>query len=115
MPMPRRPRLAPPLLIGLALPLLLAGAVEEANWLRLQSMPREHRLILAEKIKEFDRLDRDEQARIRDLDRRLSELPPADQANYRSVLRRYHIWLQSLPEDQKGQIDVAPAGAKLAV
>src|SRR5437763_13958316 len=103
MPMPRRPRLAPHLLIGLALPFLLAGAGEDANWKRLRSMPREHRLILAEKIKEFDRLDRDEQARIRDLDRRLSALPDADQATYRSVLRRYHIWRQSLPDDQRSQ------------
>lgn len=112
--MPRRPRLAPHVLFGLALPFLIAGAGDDVNWKRLQSMPREQRLILAEKIREFDILDREVQARIREIDRKIAALPQADQVSYRSVLRRYHIWLQSLPEDQRATIESASGDGKLA-
>ncbi|AGA27962.1 hypothetical protein [Singulisphaera acidiphila] len=105
-PLPGR-RLAPhlfqALLIGLALP-ILAGAGEDENWQRLLSMPREQRAILAEKVREFDRLERPEKAAIRTLDEKLATLPTSEQANYRAVLRRYHLWLQTLSDDERTQL-----------
>ena len=117
-PLPGR-RLAPhlhlSLWIGLTLP-LLAGAGEEGNWIRLRSMPREQRVILAEKIREFDRLSRTEKAAIRTLDEKLASLPPAEQANYRAVLRRYHLWLQTLSDEERTQLtEAATPKAKLAL
>ncbi|WP_406701305.1 hypothetical protein V5E97_26570 [Singulisphaera sp. Ch08] len=106
-PLPGR-RLAPHLLIGLALT-ILAGAGEDENWQRLRSMPREQRVILAEKIREFDRLDRHEKAAIRTLDEKLATLPPLERANYHAVLRRYHLWLQTLSENERTQLLEAKA------
>jgi hypothetical protein len=100
-------RLAPHLLIGLALP-ILAGAGEDENWHRLRSMPREQRVILAEKIREFDRLSRAEKAAVRTLDEKIASLPPAEQSDYRAVLRRYHLWVQTLSEDERAKLAAAP-------
>jgi len=91
------------LLLGTALP-LLAGAIEQGNWLRLEAMPRERRQILAKKLQEFDRLATSEQTAIRRLDASLKALPPDEQAEYHAVLRRYHLWLQSLSEPERTQL-----------
>lgn len=92
--------------IGLALP-VLAGAGEDENWQRLRSIPREQRVILAEKVREFDRLTRTEKGAIRTLDEKLATLPPAEQAHYRAVLRRYHLWLQTLSDEERTQLAAA--------
>lgn len=98
-------RLAPHLVIGLALSLLAgAGADEDENWQRLRSMPREQRVVLDKKIREFDSLNRDEKAAVRALDDKLGALPAAERSNYRAVLRRYHLWLQTLSDDQRAQL-----------
>lgn len=103
------------LLLGLALPFLV-GAGEEENWQRLRSMPRERRVLLAEKIREFDRLSRADQSAIRALDEKLATLPPAEQANYRAVLRRYHLWLQTLSDKERAQLaEAATPKEKLAL
>src|SRR5262249_27821929 len=46
---------------------------------------------------------------------KIAALPEADQANYRAILRRYHIWLRSLPDEQRKELDSAPASEKMAV
>jgi hypothetical protein len=83
------------------------------NWDRLRSMPREERLVLSEKLKQFDALGRSDQAAIRALDDRISKLPDADRANYESVLRRYHQWVLGLTEDQRNELKALPASERM--
>ncbi|WP_410001689.1 hypothetical protein [Singulisphaera sp. GP187] len=79
-------------------------------------MPREQRAILAEKVREFDRLSRAEKTAIRTLDEKLATLSPSEQANYRAVLRRYHLWLQTLTEDERTRLsEAATPKEKLAL
>lgn len=100
--------------IGMAL-VVLAGATEEENWARLRSMPTDRRVFLSHKIEEFDRLSRDERSAVRTLDEKLGSLPVSEQANYRAVLRRYHLWLQTLNADQRKALEAAPAEQRLAL
>jgi hypothetical protein len=88
--MPTRHRLAPLTLAMLAwLVPTFARASEDENWQRLRSMPPEQRQVLAENLKKFDALDRNQKAAIRELDERLAKLPVENRMNYDSVLRRY--------------------------
>jgi hypothetical protein len=102
------------LVIGLAFPLFARGG-EEENWQRLRAMPREQRVILADRIRDFERLGRDEKAAVRALDRKIDALPPPDQANYYAVLRRYHLWLHTLTDDQRKELDAAPTDRKMGL
>jgi len=90
-----------------------ARADEASNWERLRSMPRERREGLLEDLKKFDGLSPAEKKAVRDLDGKLAKLAPADQARYRSVLRRYHLWVQSLPETQRNQLNAAAPGERM--
>jgi hypothetical protein len=101
--------------IGLVLVPFAARGGEAENWGRLRSMPRERRVALADKLKEFDALDAREKEAVRALDRKVAGLPEADQASYRSVLRRYHLWLQGLPEDQRNALKAAPPSERMAM
>jgi Protein of unknown function (DUF3106) len=120
--------LAPPLLLlGLAAAVALAvpglgpaadsaagpDAAPPENWVRLRAMPREHRQALWDKIKEFDNLGRPERDAIRALDARIAQLPPADRANYWSLLRRYHRWIQGLSQEQRDALNAAPADQRM--
>ncbi len=101
--------------IGLVLIPLAARGGEAENWGRLRSMPHERRVALADKLKEFDALDAREKAAVRALDRKVAGLSVADQASYRSVLRRYHLWLEGLPEDQRDALKAAPPSERMAM
>jgi hypothetical protein len=83
------------------------------NWNRLRSMPREERLALWKKLEEFDALGRAEQSAIRVLDKRIGQLPPSEQSNYGSVLRRYHHWVQGLSEAQRAELNALPPGERM--
>ena len=86
-----------------------ARGEEAENWKRLEAMPREQRLHLSQTLEEFDALPSGERAAIRDLDASLAKLPPEVQARYRVVLRRYHVWVAGLDDDQKKKL--AEAGS----
>jgi hypothetical protein len=106
--------------VPLALIPLLAGSSrggeETGAWKRIESMPREQRLHLSKVLDEFDALPSQERAAIRDLDAALAKLPPEVQARYRSVLRRYHVWVGGLDDKQKEQLSQAGSvDAKLAL
>ena len=73
----------------------------------------EHRLSLGDKIKEFDALGRSEREAIRALDARIAQLPAADRANYWSVLRRYHRWVQGLSQEQRDELNAAPPNQRM--
>src|SRR5262249_7398039 len=94
-----------------------AGATtpEAANAIRLRSMPREERLALFEKLKEFDALSSAETAAIRALNARINQLPADEQANYWSVLRRYHHWVQGLSDEQRNQLNSVPLNERMKV
>ncbi len=94
---------------------IMSGGFEAAraedktdNLDRLRSMPLELRQHLAQKIREFDALPSDRQAEIRTLDQRIAELPPADRERYLQLIRRYHLWLQSLPDAKRQAIEQSP-------
>jgi hypothetical protein len=97
-----------------------AGASDQTtaateNLQRIRTMPREERLGLWEKLKEFDTLSTSEQAAIRSLDARIAQLSPADQANYLSVLNRYHQWVQGLSEQQRTELNALPPSQRMGM
>lgn len=105
------------------LPLILAGvasvagaADEDENRKRLEAMPREQRLHLSRTLDRFDSLPSSERSAVRDLDAALSKLDPDVRARYRLLLRRYHVWLGGLDDDQGKQLAAAGSvDAKLAL
>lgn len=84
-----------------------ARADEAENSRRLQAMPRERRVALAENLERFDKLDATERAAIRKIDAAIAARDPVDQARYRTVLRRYHLWANGLTDDQKRDLKAA--------
>lgn len=90
-----------------ALALILVAAVSEAsrNWTRIRALPPDQRSKLLQNLRKFDlELPPEKQRAIRELDRRIAELVPEQQARYFSVLRRYHDWLNSLPENRQDEL-----------
>jgi hypothetical protein len=104
--MPRPPRFFAPLLLGLAaLAASPASLGDEAENLRqLLAMPRERRIALSENLERFDKLDPAERAAIRKLEAQIARKNPVEQARYRSVLRRYHLWVNNLSDEEKAQL-----------
>jgi hypothetical protein len=106
------------LLFGLSWGLVPPGAGQAAdadaeNWNRLRSMPREQRLALWEKLKEFDALGPTEKSAIQSLSARIAQLPLAEQANYWSVLSRYLHWVQGLSEEQRNELNALPPSERM--
>ena len=88
----------------LALTCVTVRGDEAEDYRRLELMPRERRATLAENLAEFDRLDAGEKASIRRLDRDLSRRDEIDRVRYFALLRRYHLWLNGLSEEQRRSI-----------
>jgi hypothetical protein len=101
---------------AMAVLLVAAASEHDANWDRLRSMPPEVRDQLLGRLRKFDlELSPDQQSAVRELDRRLSELSPEERGRYLAVLRRYHEWLNSLPENRQGEIEAKPPGERMAL
>jgi hypothetical protein len=83
------------------------------NWDRLRAMPREQRMALWGKLREFDALGAAERSAIRRLDEQIAELTPTEKANYWSVLRRYHHWLAGLTEQQQSELKAASPAERM--
>jgi hypothetical protein len=96
---------------------LIAGAddlLEDARS-RLRGMSPEHRNQLEETLKRFDlQLPAEEQQAIRDLDQQINRLPAEERLRYLAVLRRYHNWLDSLPENVKDTLLAKPPAERLS-
>ncbi len=107
--MSRPPRSFAPLILGLAaLAASPASPGDEADYQRqLQAMPRERRIALSENLERFDKLDPAERAAIRKLDAEIARKNPVEQARYRSLLRRYHLWVNGLSDEEKAQLKAA--------
>ena len=106
-----------PILISAMAMILVAAATEyDASFERLQAMPVAERKRLLGNLRDFDlKLTPEQQAAVRDLDRRLSALSPEQRAQYRTVLRRYHAWLNSLPEQRQNELAAKPPGERTAL
>jgi hypothetical protein len=97
--------------------LLLCAAEDQLQQARtrLGEMSPEQRNRVAETLKSFDlRLSPQEQASLRDLDQRISALPAEERVRYLDVLRRYHNWLDSLPETVKDGLLAKPPEERMA-
>lgn len=83
-----------------------AGAAIDhaANLERLRQMPLAHRQKLLKNLERFDSLPESRRRAILALDRTLAEQSDVNQLRYHNVLRRYHIWLHSLDEKNRDQI-----------
>ncbi len=78
-------------------------------------MPAEQRSRLLQSLQKFDlELTPEKQQAVRDLDRQITQLVPQQRAQYFWVLRRYHNWLDSLPENRREEILAQPADDRLA-
>ncbi len=110
-------RLAISTLAFLSILALAAGPSAEVSesWQRLHSLPIELRNHLAEQLKVFDTLDRAEQDVVRTLDRQVSAEADENRANYYAVLRRFHLWVQSLPEAQRTELLAAAPSQRMAM
>ncbi|MHC5538612.1 hypothetical protein ACYOEI_10350 [Singulisphaera rosea] len=113
-PASTRLRVAIVLVIGSMMP----GATfadEAENWQRLQTMPRERRVVLDKKLREFDKLPAQKKDAIQALDREVSNQEPGNKSHYLSVMHRYHLWVQTLPEDKQKQLQDAPPEQRMAL
>ncbi len=103
------------LVLSFLAPSWLLAAEDDENWARLRGIPREYRQTLSDKLRDFDRLSSSDQAAIRSLDQQISSEAPATRASYLSVIHRYHLWLASLPPDQRKLIEDTPPDRRMAV
>jgi hypothetical protein len=100
----------------MALILVAAATGYEANWERLRGMPPDQRDRLLAALRRFDlELTPEQQSAARELDRRLSEKGPEQRAQYLEVLRHYHDWLDSLPENRQAEVTAKPASERMAL
>ena len=100
------------LFLGLLAPIGLAAApaiLGEANpSARLRAMPIELRRTLALNLDRFDRLAPDQRTALLRLDAQLAALGPDERAHDLDLLRRYHLWLQTLTEARRKSLAEAP-------
>lgn len=101
--------------LGLGVPGKAALADDAENLARLRAMPVEQRKALAKNLERFDKLDRPVREAITTLDRQLAETDPIVRLRYQAVLRRYHLWLRTLPEEQRKKLEDAPPDQRLEV
>jgi hypothetical protein len=82
---------------------------------RLRTLSPRLRAELAQALSQFDlKLTPDQQRSIRDVDERISRLSAANQVHYLAVLRRYHNWLDSLPEIDRDKLQALPPDERMA-
>ena len=92
-----------------------AGDVPDDARARLQNMSPQQRTELADALKQFDlQLTPDQQKSIREIDQQISKLSAEDQVHYLAALRRYHNWLDSLPETVRDNLQAKPPGERMA-
>lgn len=81
----------------------------------LRQIPAASRRALADQLRAFDRLPREEQAAIRALDRQLQEMPIDERLRLESVLHRYYLWTLTLPEDRRRALEQASPADRIAL
>src|SRR5262249_36884874 len=79
----------PALISAMAVILVAAAGEHDASFERLQKMPAGARKRLLDNLRDFDlKLAPEQQAAVRDMDRRLAAMSPDQRAQYLTVLRR---------------------------
>ena len=112
-PTRRGPRTAAAALVLVAGGLVGAAAVD-ANRSRLLIKSAAERQELRETLRRFDlRLGNEDQRAVRALDARLNALPPEERDELLGVMRRYHNWLQLLPEKSRDELASLPPSERL--
>ena len=92
-----------------------AGDVPDDARARLQNMSPRQRTEMADALKQFDlQLTPDQQKSIREIDQQISKLSAEDQVHYLAALRRFHNWLDSLPETVRNNLQAKPPGERMA-
>jgi hypothetical protein len=98
----------------LAVILVAAGVDLDQRWARLGDLPKEQRLKLLENLRRFDLVLRpDQQQAVRELDRRIAELPPERRVQYLAALHRYCNWVDHLPENRQDELLDKPPGERM--
>ncbi len=112
----RAVRVAGPLALSALATILLAAVDPGRNEARLKAMPVEERQRLLENLRKFELLysPREQQA-VRELDRRVNELEPERRAFYLAVLRRYHNWLNRLPDAKRDELKTTAPEQRMAL
>ena len=78
-------------------------------------MSPEQRRQIEAKLRRFDQvLTPEQQKALRAIDDRIGKLPSEEGQHYLAVLRRYHNWLNSLPETVKTNYLSRPASERIA-
>jgi hypothetical protein len=96
---------------------LAIGAADEPGEARarLQNMSLRQRSELADALKQFDlQLTSEQQKSIRAIDEQISRLPAEEKVRSLAALRRYHNWLDSLPERVRDSLLAKPPGERMA-
>lgn len=100
----------------MALVLVAAASELDAGFERLKTMPASERTRLLESLRRFDlQLSPEQKTAARDIDRRLAEMTPTQRAHYLAVLRRYHSWLNTLPEQRQDELTAGPTGDRMTL
>jgi hypothetical protein len=101
---------------ALAVVLVAAVVDPDPNWARIRALPPAERTKLLQSLRKFDlELAPEKQQAIRELDRQIAQLDPEQRARYLWVLRRYHDWLDSLPENKRDEVLAQPPDDRLAM
>ena len=83
---------------------------------RLQAMTPQERTELADALRRFDfQLGPEQQRAIRSLDEKVNNLPSQEKMRYLAALRRYHNWLDSLPENIKDSVLRKPPAERMTL
>lgn len=95
--------------------LAAAGFDRDANLARLATTPRERRESLQKNLRKFDLvLTPEQRAAVIQIDRKIQDLEPDEQAAYLAALRRFHNWLASLPDNKDDLVLAKPPGERMA-
>lgn len=94
------------LIIAAAVPIFLGAADQLQDAMsRLQSMSTRQRTEITDALQRFElKIPPEEQKSIRELDRQIHALAPEERTRYLAVLRRYHNWLDTLPDTVKDNL-----------
>ena len=116
---------SPRLLLGrlpatAVVPVLIAALIGAADApedpvARLRSLSPQQRNEISETLRRFElQLTPEQQKAIRDLDQQVQKLPDEERTHFQAVLRRYHNWLDSLPDTVKDNLQSKPPSERMA-
>ncbi len=92
-----------------------AGDATQDERARLLRLPPARRSELVEALRQFDlQLTAQEQSSLRELDRRIGLLSAEDKLRYLAAMRRFHNWLETLPELDRNNLLARPPGERMA-